>query len=239
MARFVRARGMMLTANFNAAETQTLGFVGADHIDFFGLEQGLADRARPGMSSDQFAMLKRTLAYQRPVSTLDHLIGQGKLDIEEIERRLQQNLFYGMFAGAFDARTEAEATGREVTWSTPENARLWARYAPLIKQVAVAGWQPVTDAWSSNSRVWLERFGSLATRDLRFAIRNETTTTQRFSLTVDISALHADPAKELRAVEEITGVSLRIVANRSGGVAVLTMSVPARSTRLLAIPEVP
>jgi hypothetical protein len=237
MARFVRDRGMILTANFNAAETQTLGFVGTDHIDYFGLEQGLADRARPGMSSDQFAMLKRTLAYQRPVSTLDHLIGQGKLDADEIGRRLQQNLFYGMFAGAFDADTEAEATGDEVTWSTPGNANLWARYAPLIKQVAVAGWQPVTDAWSSNSRVWLERYGSLATRDLHLAIRNETNTAQRFSLTVDIAALHADPAKELRAVEEIRGVSLRIIANHSGGVAVLTMSIPARSTRLLAISE--
>jgi hypothetical protein len=239
MARFARDRGMLLTANFNASETQTLGFVGADHIDYFGLEQGLADRARPGMSSDQFAMLKRTLAYQRPVSTLDHLIGQGKLDMREIERRLQQNLFYGMFAGAFDADTEAGATGHEVTWSTPENAKLWARYTPLIKQLGVAGWQPITDAWSSNSKVWLERYGSLATRDLHLAIRNETKTAQRFSLTVDIAALHADPAKELRAVEEITGVSLRIIANRSGGVAVLTMSIPARSTRLLAIPEVP
>jgi hypothetical protein len=239
MARFVRSRGMLLTANFNAAEAQTLGFVGADHIDYFGLEQGLADRARPGMSSDQFAMIKRTLANQRPVSTLDHLIGQGKLDSGEIQRRLQQNLFYGMFSGAFDAKTEAEATGDRPTWSTPENAKLWARYAPLIKEVAVAGWHPVTDAWSSNSRVWLERFGSLATDDLHLAIRNETGTAQRFSLTLDIASLHADSAKELRAVEEITGVSLGIVANHSGGVAVLSMSVPARSTRLLAITETP
>jgi Carbohydrate binding domain len=239
LASFVHDRGMLLTANFNATETQTLGFVGADHIDYFGLEQGLADRARPGMSSDQFAMIKRTLAYQRPVSTLDHLIGQGKLGSEEIERRLQQNLFYGMFSGAFDAKTEAEATDDRATWSTSENAKLWALYAPLIKEIAVAGWHPVTDAWSSNSRVWLERFGSLATGDLHLAVRNETGAVQRFSLTVDIASLHADPAKDLRAVEEITGVSLGIAANHSGGVAVLTMSVPPRSTRLLAITETP
>jgi len=239
MARFVHDRGMLLTANFNAAETQTLGFVGADHIDYFGLEQGLADRARPGMTSDQFAMLKRTLAYQRPVSTLDHLIGQGKLDTDEIERRLQQNLFYGIFAGAFDAKTEAGATGDRVTWSTPENARLWARYAPLIKRVAMAGWNPVTDAWTSTSRIWLERFGSLVTDDLRFTIRNETKTAQRFSLTFDIRALAADPSKDLSAVEEITGVTLQLAVNREGGVAVLTMSIPARSTRLLALLEAP
>ena len=237
MAIFVRDRRMMLTANFNAAEAQTLGFVGADHIDFFGLEQGLADRARPGTGADQFALMKRTLAYQRPISTLDHLIGQGKLDAGAIERRLQQNLFYGIFAGAFDAETEADATGNEVTWSTAANAKLWARYAPLIKQVAVAGWQPVTDAWSSNPRVWLERFGSLAGRDLHLAIRNETGTSQRCSLTIDIRSLRADPTKVLRAVEQISGTTLRIQANRSGGVAVLTMLVPARSTRLLSISE--
>lgn len=237
LARFVRARGMMLTANFNASETQTLGFVGADRIDYFGLEQGLADRARPGMSSDQFALLKRTLAYQRPVSTLDHLVGQGRLDAGEIERRLQQNLFYGMFAGAFDAETEADAEGGKVTWSTPENARLWARYTPLIKEVAEAGWQPVTYAWSSNPRVWLERFGSLATRDLHVAVRNETGRPQRFSLTIDIRSLRADASKTLSAVEEITGVTFRIASNPSGGVAVLTISIPPRSTRMLSVSE--
>ena len=237
LANFVRDRRMMLTANFNAAETQTLGFVGADHIDFFGLEQGLADRARPGTSADQFALMKRTLAYQRSISTLDHLIGQGKLGAGAIERRLQQNLFYGIFAGAFDSETEADARGHEVTWSTPANAKLWARYSPLIKQVAVAGWQPVTDAWSSNPRVWLERFGSLDRRDLHLAIRNETDTSQRFAMTIDIRSLGADPTKVLRAVEQITGATLGIQANPSGGVAVLTMSIPARSTRLLSISE--
>jgi hypothetical protein len=238
MAEFVRGRKMLLTANFNAMETQTLGFVGASHIDFFGLEQGLADRARPGMSADQFAMIKRTLAYQRPVSTLDHQIGQEKLDGEEIERRLQQNLFYGIFAGAFDAESEADASGDEVTWSTSANAKLWARYAPLIKDAAVAGWQPVTFAWSSDPRVWVERFGSLEGRDLQFAIRNETPDAQRFALTVDIRSLGADPTKVLRAVERITGTTLGIQTNHSGGVAVLSMSVPPRSTRLLAISEV-
>jgi hypothetical protein len=237
MATLVLDRRMMLTANFNAAETQTLGFVGADHIDYFGLEQGLADRSRPGMSADQFAMMKRTLAYQRPVSTLDHLIGQGRLDEQRIERRLQQNLFYGMFAGAFDAETEADGTAKDATWSTARNARLWARYAPLIKEVAIAGWQPVTNAWSSNPRVWVERFGSLATRDLHFAIRNETNSPQPFTLTVDIRNLRAAAGKTLRAVEQITGASLRIQANRSGGVAVVTMSIPAQSTRLLSVAE--
>jgi hypothetical protein len=237
LANYVGLRGMMLTANFNATETQTLGFVGADRIDYFGLEQGLADRARPGMSADQFALLKRTLAYQRPVSTLDHLIGQGKLDASEIARRLQQNLFYGMFSGAFDAASEAEATGRGPTWSTPENARLWARYTPLIKEVAMAGWQPVTDAWTSRPQVWVERFGALATRDLHLALRNESRAAQRVVLTIDIRALRADPSRMLRAVEQITGLSLQIAANRSAGVAVVTISVPPRSTRMIAITE--
>ena len=237
MARFVRDRGMMLTANFNAAETQTLGFVGAGQIDYFGLEQGLADRVRQGASADRFAMLKRTLAYQRPVSTLDHRIGQERLDAEEIEHRLQQNLFYGVFAGAFDAETEADATGTRATWSTHRNAELWARYAPLIKEVAMAGWQPVTDAWTSTPQVWVERFGSLAGRNLHFTLRNETAVAQRFVLTVDIRSLRASPTKALRTVEEITGASLRIQANHAGGVAVLSTSIPPESTRLLAVSE--
>jgi hypothetical protein len=237
MAIFVWYRRMMLTANFNAAETQTLGFVGADHIDYFGLEQGLADRARPGASADPFAMIKRTLAYQRPVSTLDHLIGQGKLDATQIDRRLQQNLFYGMFSGAFDAEHEADATGGSATWSTQANAKLWSRYTPLIKEVSRAGWQPVTYAWSSNPRVWIERFGSLVGGNLHFALRNETNVSQAFTLTIDIRTLGANAAKTLRAVEELTGASLRIQANPSGGVAVLTTSLPPRSTRLLAVSE--
>ena len=235
LAGFVGDRGMLLTANFNAAETQALGFVGADRIDFFGLEQGLADRSGPGMSTDQFAMLKRTLAYQRPVSTLDHQIGQGKLSGTEIELRLQQNLFYGIYAGAFDAETEADANGSEATWSTPENAKLWARYAPLTKEVAVAGWQPVTDASSSNPDVWVERYGSMATYDLHFTLRNDTKEPQRLTLMIDLGALGANGAEAVRATEMITGASLQVVFDDQTRVATLTASIPATSTRVLSV----
>src|SRR5439155_25607400 len=203
-ADFAHARGMLLSANFNGDEARALSFVGADQIDFFGLEQGLQDRATKDVSADQFAMLKRTMADQRPVSTLDHKVGRGLVSTAEVERRLQQNLFYGIFMGAWNARVEADGGSAWPTWTDPADTALWSRYAALFRELASAGWQPVTDARSSNPNVWVERFGSLADRSLRLTLRNETPTEQDTTITVDLSPAGLGPAPSLRGFEELT-----------------------------------
>jgi hypothetical protein len=233
LGAFLHARGKILSANFNSGEAQTEGLVGADQIDYFGLEQGLQDRADAAATADQFAMVKRTVADQRPVSTLDHKIGNGLLTAAQIEQRLQQNLFYGIFSGAFNTLLEADAKGDTVTWSTASNAALWGRYAPIFRQLDQAGWEVLTDALSSNPNVWVERFGSLARGDLFFTVRNDTNSPQNYTLAIDVRALAAPVANRLSAREEVTGTSV-ILSTGANGVAISAV-IPPHSTRVFSV----
>lgn len=239
MSTLAHDRGMFLSANFNADEARTLGFLGADRIDYFGLEQGLVDRATEEVSLDQFAMVKRTMAHQRPISTLDHKIGRGELGDHEIDRRLQQNLFYGMFAGAFNAPVEADGGSGVSTWTAGDAPRVWARYTPIIRRLATAGWEPVTFARSSNPAVWVERFGSLADGDLVLTLRNETGQDQPFTLTLNLAALGLREPGPISAVELVSGGARRLVVDSAGTGASISATIPRHSTFAVAVRPAP
>lgn len=228
-AGFLHRRGMLLSANFNGDTTRTLGFVGADRIDYFGLEQGLVDRATEEAGLDEFALLKRTLAYQRPLSTLDHQVGLGRLDAEEIDRRLQQNVFYGIFAGAYNFKIEADGGASFPTWSTPEHRELWSRYVPALRRLAAAGWEPVTLARSSDPAVWVERFGRAEDGDLHLTLHNPTGTGRTVRVRLETRA-------GAGALELLTGERVEVAASGDAGRSVELM-VPARSTRVLTFPS--
>jgi len=235
IADFVHRRGMILSVNFNADETRSEGYVGADQFDYFGLEQGLAARIY-GQTPDQFAMLKRTLAFQRPLSTLDQAVGAGTLSLGQVDARLQQNLFYGIFSGAWNPKVEADgmATGDKGWWDDA-HAALWARYAPVFRELQAAGWEPMTDARSSNPGVWVERVGSLAARDLHLTIRNETETPQQYVLTVDLSVLgDAEAVRALTATEEVEHIPARVTIAAGGTMATIAAWIPPKSTRVFA-----
>ena len=182
----VRGRGMILSANFNGGADRALGWLGADRIDYFGIEQGLPDRAGGIDHVDRLALLKRTLAASRPVTSLDSAIAEGELSPEEIESRLNQSLLYGVFPGAW-LRDENEAGQTEATWSTPANRALFATYSPRFRDLAGAGWEPVTHARCEDSAVWVERFGS--SPEVFLTIRNETDVGRVCALAADPGAL--------------------------------------------------
>ena len=232
----LHAQGLVLSANFNGDERIALAFAGSDQIDVFGLEQGLVDRARTSAGMDRFAMLKRTLAGQRPVSTLDHKIGDRKLTPGQIDDRLQQDLFYGIFSGAFDATREADGEATSATWSTQENADRWARYSSIQRQLAAAGWEPITDARSSDPHVWVERFGPDAPGGRTFlTLRNEARSARTITLSVDLRAL-GFPAIGASAAERVGGANLT-VSPSAGGTATITLTVPPRATRVVVLQE--
>jgi hypothetical protein len=231
VASFVHDRGMILSANFNGGDTRAAGWLGADQIDYFGVEQGLPERASGADGIDRLALLKRSLAYDRPVSTLDTRIADGSLTLPQIERRLQQNLFYDIYAGAW-VRDENEDHQTIPSWSTPDRAALYARYTHLFRTLGTAGWQPVTEARSSNPDVWVERYGCLCRGDLRLTVRNETTATQHSTLTID---LRAEGATAAAALEEITGTALQVTVDRAQGTARISLTVPPETTQLIRV----
>ncbi|HEX8100122.1 MAG TPA: hypothetical protein VF660_07975, partial [Actinomycetota bacterium] len=224
-ADFAHRRGMILSANFNADLTRACGWIGADQIDYFGIEQGLAARARTG-TADRFALWKRTLAYQRPVSTLDARIGGGRLSSAEVDAALQQNLFYGIFAGAWNPKTEAGASGEKSPWTDDEFATVWARYTPLFRKLARAGWEPVTYARASDPAVWVERFGGGRPGPVFFTLRNETKAARPYRLAIDLSALNPTGPMPRVAFDELGRRRIALSPDKAPNSAVVSGTLP-------------
>ena len=75
-----------------------------------------------------------------------------------VEKYMRRAVAYGMFPGFFSANA---ATGHY--FKRPElynrDRPLFRKYVPICRRLAEAGWRPITAAWSSRPRVYVERFG--------------------------------------------------------------------------------
>lgn len=230
MADFLHDRDMLLTANFNGNEVNALNYLGADLIDYYGVEQGLEQRVGAvwGVTADSFALNKRVMAYQKPISTLDTEIGNGKFSLAQMEAKIQRSLFYGIFPGA-----RGQITKTKGWWSDQGLRKVYARYSPLLEELAVAGWEPVTNARSSNPDVWLERFGHASKNTLHLTIRNDTESNHDYTLTVDLDKDGLKSVRNLTAREMIMDESVDVELNSDGTQATLSGTIPAGSTRMV------
>lgn len=228
IASFVHGRGMFLSSNFNASEPRSGGYFGASEVDYVGIEGGLPDRCcyNAPFSLDSFAMLRRTLAYQRPITTIDYRIDDGSLTAAQVEDRVEQAVFYGIYSGV---------SGGTKDW--PDNPRLasYGKYTPALRALGVAGWEPVTNAHSSNGNVWIERYGAVSSGDLNLAVRNETGAAQSYTLTIELNKDGVSRVQSVSASERITGTSLRTSLDSTGTRATISTSIPARSTRVIRV----
>jgi len=92
---------------------------------------------------------------------------------ELVERYMQRCLFYGMFPGFFSEDASTNPYFGNPKWYSRDR-HLFRKYMPVIQQVAEAGWEPITRATTSDSDVWVERFGQRAATGLFFTILNTT-----------------------------------------------------------------
>jgi hypothetical protein len=107
--------------------------------------------------SDTDMLYKRTLCKGKPYCFLMNTRFE-EFSHELVERYMKRSLAYGMFPGFFSHNA---SQGHYFT--RPElyerDRDLFKKYVPLCKLVAEAGWQPITLARSSDSHVYVERFG--------------------------------------------------------------------------------
>ena len=228
LAAYLHSRSMLLTANFNANESNSGGYFLAANIDYFGIEQDLSSRndTGPEVTTDSFAMLKRSIAGQRPVTTLDYRVGDG-MALATLHREIQQNLFYGIYTGP-------HATDK-TSWVTDPIQAVFATYSPIYRSLAAGGWAPVTNARSTNGNVWVERFGRAASNTLHLTLRNETASTQSYTLTVDLNRDGLTAVRSASALERVTGSSATVVLNSTKTQATIKGSIPATSSRVLMV----
>jgi hypothetical protein len=228
-ADYLHGRGMILTANFNGSEARAGAWFGANKIDYFGIEQGLTEKTGANdryVTQDGFAMYKRTLAHDRPVTTFDTLIGQGLLSTAEVERRLRVNLFYGIYPGFGGSAL------------TEKVHRLYLHYVPIFRAIDAAGWEPVTSARATDPRVWLERYGSLASGPLYVAVRNETNVARRYTVHVDLLGA-GGPVSGLVGRELVRDSPVAIAVGSEGQTATFRGTIGARGTHVVRLTRAP
>jgi len=107
--------------------------------------------------SDEELLYRRALCRGKPYCFLMNT-DFSTFPYEASEKFMKRALAYGMFPGYFSADA---SSGHYFT--RPElynrDRPLFKKYVPLCKQVAEAGWEPLTGAVSDNKAVIVERFG--------------------------------------------------------------------------------
>jgi hypothetical protein len=126
-------------------------------LDAMGTETDWLSGGSYRAVSDSQACLWRTLAGGKPYLLLMNT-DYNRFTPDLVERYFQRCLFYGFFPSMFSHNASENPYWQNPTWYNRDRA-LFKRYIPLVKQVAEAGWQPLTGAVCDNPQIFIERFG--------------------------------------------------------------------------------
>ncbi|MBI5686323.1 MAG: hypothetical protein HZC54_14715 [Verrucomicrobia bacterium] len=199
----------------------------APYLDVMGAETGL------NISRADYSFVK-TICHHKTFATL--LKGNyAKLGGAEIELFMRRCLAYGVFPGFFDWPPSGLGPGGTY-WDHPEyyerDRLLFRKYQPLVKTIAVAGWEPLTFANTADAALQVERFGAMERGCVFFTVLNDSTEPVRSVLTVEADKLHL-PAKDLFVFDEVS--QRRLGCEVSGGVLTIPLGLPPQSVALVHI----
>jgi hypothetical protein len=152
--RDIRAMDRLMMANATPIRLCWL----APLLDVMGCETDWNPGGLWRPMSDSDLLYRRALCKGKPYCFLMNTRFE-EFPHELVEKYMKRCLAYGMFPGFFSHNA---SQGHYFT--RPElydrDRDLFKKYVPLCKLVAEAGWEPVTHARSSDSRVYVERFGN-------------------------------------------------------------------------------
>lgn len=153
----------------------------------------------------------RSVTYHKPFLTLLKGNYEQQIGKAEMELYMKRALAYGILPGFFDWPPSGLGPGGQY-WNHPEyyerDRDLFRKYLPLCQTLARAGWEPVTQARSSNPRVFVERFGRGEEGLVWLTLFNEEARPQTTRLTVNPQGLGLDP-RSLQALEILTRQPVR------------------------------
>lgn len=151
--RDMHAAGRLMMAN---ATPDRLCWL-APLLDVMGTEADWNPGGRWRPMTDSELLLRRALCKGKPFCFLMNA-DFDKLGADKVELYMRRCVAYGMFPGFFSHNASDGAY-----FTRPElynrDRPLFKKYVPLAKLVAEAGWEPITNARSSDDRVHVERFG--------------------------------------------------------------------------------
>ncbi|MEI6503887.1 MAG: hypothetical protein WCP21_22980, partial [Armatimonadota bacterium] len=201
-------------------------------LDILGAETGLR------IPREDFNYI-RTVIYHKPFLTL--LKGNYEQEIArpEMELFMKRCLAYGVYPGFFDWPPSGLGPGGQY-WNHPRyyerDRDLFRKYEPLCRNLAMAGWEPVTNARSSDANVFLERYGPDPQGVVWLSALNEDSKPHPTTLTIDAKALGLDP-KTVRAQDLVSGQSLPLKQTAAGVTCDLNVAPEAVLAIQLASPQ--
>ncbi len=206
-AELLRPRGLITMMNGALGAS----FYVAPWLDVLGAETGLR------IPRESFNYIRAT-TYHKPFLTLLKGNYEQQIGRPEMELFHKRCLAYGVFPGFFDWPPSGLGPGGRYWYHSRYYERdrdIFRKYQPLCRDLALAGWEPVTYARSSEPQVFVERFGPTSDGIVWLTLLNEDSHPHKTSLTIDAKALQLDPTTA-RATDVVTGAPIELKVTRRG-----------------------
>jgi len=153
IAADVHARDRLMMANATPIQLCWL----APWLEIMGTETDWHAQGKWQPMSDAEMLYRRALCKGKPYCFLMNTRFED-FSHELVERYMKRALAYGMFPGFFSHNaSEGHYFSRRELYD--RDRPLFKKYVPLCRRVAEAGWEPITQATSSDAHVYVERFG--------------------------------------------------------------------------------
>lgn len=176
-------------------------------LDVMGTETDWLPGGRYQPASHAQMALWRTLSGRKPYLLLMNT-DYERFGPELVERYFCRSLFYGIFPSMFSHNASENPYWQNPKWYNRDRP-LFKKFLPLIKEVAEAGWQPVTEA-VCDSKLLVERFGPGRDGTVYYTVFNDSDAPQQGLLRPESLDTHPGPV----AVELLSGKVLN--ATHSG-----------------------
>jgi len=197
----------------------------ASNLDLFGAELSWYSSGDHNTDALDF---KRAISFQKPIV---FLLNEGLNDkaftdspYSGYEIYFEKLMAYGFFPSFFS--TDASNDPYWQDHKKIENGRpFFKKYIPIIKQIAAAGWEPVTFASGNVVSVRIERFGKAG--DLYFTVRNNGNKDVKCIVSPDLPALKI--TGKLSATELVSNQPVTVENNK------LYLNIPSQRTQVIQI----
>jgi hypothetical protein len=197
----------------------------AANLDLFGAELSWYSSGDHNTEALDF---KRAISFQKPIV---FLLNEGLNDeaftkppFRGYEIYFEKLMAYGFFPSFFSVDASNDPYWKDD--KKIENGRpFFKKYIPVIKQIAAAGWEPVTGAVCNSGSIRIERFGG--TKELYFTIRNNGNHDESCIVSLDLAELSIPGV--FSAFEMVNSQTVKIEDNK------LHLTIPAGRTRVIQI----
>ncbi len=197
----------------------------AANLDLFGAELSWYSTGDHNTDALDF---KRAISFQKPIV---FLLNEGLNDkaftefpFKGYEIYFEKLMAYGFFPSFFSVDASNDPYWKDV--KKIENGRpFFKKYIPIIKQIAGAGWEPITEAVCNVESVRIERFGEV--RKLFFTVRNNGNKDVQCIVSLNLEELKI--FEKFSAQEMVGAQPIKVDKNK------LYLSIPANRTQVIQI----